>query len=303
MRESEYIFSRSFLRSLASSLPPSLQGYEDAHQDITVDGVEVGKIRLAQYSGLMVPRTFLAVGYDLNDDASPFGAVHFRDKQSVGQRLALSALANVYGQWGSLPWGPMAKGMETSVGGKGGERARIQPVEGVEVVRGGGDGGGGVAASLAGSTAAGGKAAVLGATLAVDAGAEAVVVARNATSSFLPFSVLITYEGAGSQGLIDSGINLFELASTIDDIDTEGKSVVPSSSTTVMGANNEKLLVEFMLPLDSPLAEEGATRVLRYAFRNRPCPATVLKVPYVGAWCGVYSTPEGLPALPFVQDV
>lgn len=39
----------------------------------------------------------MAVGYDLNDDASPYGPVHFRDKQDVGRRLAQSALANVYG--------------------------------------------------------------------------------------------------------------------------------------------------------------------------------------------------------------
>jgi hypothetical protein len=70
-----------------------------------------------------------------------------------------------------------------------------------------------------------------------------------------------------------------------------------------MGEKNEKLLVEFLLPLDSPLAEEGATRVLRYAYRNRPCLVTDLEEPYVGMWCGVYSAPEGLPALPFVQDV
>jgi len=267
--------------------------------------VDVGKIRLAQYSGLNQPRTFLALGYDLNDDASPFGAVHFRDKQDVGQRLATAALANVYGQWGSLPWGPMAKEMVTTVGGREEGRARKKPVEGVEVVGNAGDGGGGAAASLAGSTGAGGKAAVgtAGAAVAGAEAAGAAGVAANVTSSFLPFSVLITYEGVGSQGLIDSGINLFELASEVDDIDTEGKSVVPSSGTTVMGEKNEKLLVEFWLPLDSPLAEEGATRVLRYAYRNRPCPVTDLEEPYVGTWCGVYSAPEGLPALPFVQDV
>ena len=66
--------------------------------DITNNGTEVGRIRLAQAQGARaVPQVFLAVGYDLNDDASPYGPVHFRDKQDVGRRLAQSALANVYG--------------------------------------------------------------------------------------------------------------------------------------------------------------------------------------------------------------
>lgn len=52
---------------------------------------------MAQYAGLSLPNVFFAVGYDLNDDSSPFGPVHFRNKQEVGARLANAALANVYG--------------------------------------------------------------------------------------------------------------------------------------------------------------------------------------------------------------
>ena len=73
--------------------------YNDDYMDITNNGTEVGRIRLEQYSALTLPKVFLAVGYDLNDDASPYGPVHFRGKQDVGRRLAQSALANVYGAW------------------------------------------------------------------------------------------------------------------------------------------------------------------------------------------------------------
>lgn len=65
--------------------------------DISENGTELGRIRLAQYAALALPEVFFAVGYDLNDDGSPFGAVHFRNKQEVGARLAKAALANVYG--------------------------------------------------------------------------------------------------------------------------------------------------------------------------------------------------------------
>ncbi len=68
--------------------------------DIVDNGTEVGRIRLAQASALGLPKVFLAAGYDLNDDASPYGPVHFRDKQDVGRRLAQAALANVYGTCG-----------------------------------------------------------------------------------------------------------------------------------------------------------------------------------------------------------
>jgi hypothetical protein len=78
--------------------------YNDDFMDITNNGTEVGRIRLAQYSALSLPKVFLAAGYDLNDDSSPYGPVHFRNKQDVGRRLARSALENVYGTlWGL--WG------------------------------------------------------------------------------------------------------------------------------------------------------------------------------------------------------
>jgi len=44
-----------------------------------------------------MPNTFMAVALDLPDDDSPYGAVHIRDKQDVGLRLAMASLNTVYG--------------------------------------------------------------------------------------------------------------------------------------------------------------------------------------------------------------
>jgi hypothetical protein len=49
--------------------------------NVTDGGTQVGLLRLAQYSGLSEPGVFMAVAFDLNDNASPYGAVHPRDKQ------------------------------------------------------------------------------------------------------------------------------------------------------------------------------------------------------------------------------
>jgi sialate O-acetylesterase len=45
-----------------------------------------------------LPNTFMAVSIDLADPASPFFDIHPRNKQAVGARLSLGALALVYGQ-------------------------------------------------------------------------------------------------------------------------------------------------------------------------------------------------------------
>ena len=45
-----------------------------------------------------MPNTFMAVGMDLGDFDSPFGAIHPRYKQDVGSRLVLGALQLVYGR-------------------------------------------------------------------------------------------------------------------------------------------------------------------------------------------------------------
>jgi sialate O-acetylesterase len=54
------------------------------------------------------PAVFMAVATDLGDPASPFGSIHPRDKQDVGQRLALAARGITYGD--SLVYfsGPLA---------------------------------------------------------------------------------------------------------------------------------------------------------------------------------------------------
>ncbi|EWM26948.1 hypothetical protein Naga_100929g1 [Nannochloropsis gaditana] len=281
-----------------------LHGYEDPYMDITAQGVEVGSIRLAQYSGLTAPHTFMAAAYDLNDDASPFGAVHFRNKQEAGARLARAALANGYGKGGSM-LGPVARDIVVVVGKGDGGRRRARPVSmasGHTNLEAGKRGSGSLAA---GNVGADGKGASLGVEGEDDLGrakaqTEAPIAPANAT---VPFSILISYIGVGSQGLVDSGINLFELATEVDATDTAGGQVVPSSHLSVLGKNNEQLLVEFELPVDSPFVEEGVLRILRYAYRNRPCPPTEVENPHVGTWCGLYSFPEGVPALPFVQDV
>lgn len=45
----------------------------------------------------LMPNTFLATTIDLGDATSPFGSVHCRYKTEVGQRLALKALKQAYG--------------------------------------------------------------------------------------------------------------------------------------------------------------------------------------------------------------
>ncbi|CAI9596903.1 unnamed protein product [Staurois parvus] len=44
-----------------------------------------------------MPNTFMAVAMDLGDEASPYGGVHPRDKETVGYRLYLGARAIAYG--------------------------------------------------------------------------------------------------------------------------------------------------------------------------------------------------------------
>jgi sialate O-acetylesterase len=68
----------------------------------------LGQMRLSQAATMRdVPRTTLAVTIDLADLHSPFGSVHNRQKQEVGRRLALNALATVYAR--SVNTGPTLK--------------------------------------------------------------------------------------------------------------------------------------------------------------------------------------------------
>ncbi len=66
-------------------------------------------LRNAQLEALDLPNVGYATAVDLGDAASPFGSVHprfgasflsliIRDKQTVGQRLANYALAQIYGK-------------------------------------------------------------------------------------------------------------------------------------------------------------------------------------------------------------
>jgi sialate O-acetylesterase len=66
----------------------------------------LGQMRLSQAATTQdVARTTIAVTIDLADLHSPFGSVHNRQKQEVGRRLALNALATSYGR-GALNTGP-----------------------------------------------------------------------------------------------------------------------------------------------------------------------------------------------------
>ncbi len=51
---------------------------------------------------------FMAVAMDLGDPTSPFGSVHPRDKQDVGDRLSRAAMAVVYGDKTVDYLGPIA---------------------------------------------------------------------------------------------------------------------------------------------------------------------------------------------------
>eukprot|EP01117_Protostelium_nocturnum_P012543 TRINITY_DN461_c0_g1_i1.p1 TRINITY_DN461_c0_g1~~TRINITY_DN461_c0_g1_i1.p1 ORF type:complete len:529 (-),score=151.91 TRINITY_DN461_c0_g1_i1:69-1538(-) len=53
-------------------------------------------MRLAQTAALSLPNVGMAVACDLGDADSPFGNIHPRNKQEVGRRLALNALAIQY---------------------------------------------------------------------------------------------------------------------------------------------------------------------------------------------------------------
>ena len=55
-------------------------------------------VRAAQLAALQLPRTGVASAIDLGDEASPYGAVHPRNKSYVGERLARWVLRDVYGQ-------------------------------------------------------------------------------------------------------------------------------------------------------------------------------------------------------------
>jgi len=57
----------------------------------------LAELRAAQLGALALPRTGYASAVDLGDAASPWGDVHFRDKQTIGARVALALRAVAYG--------------------------------------------------------------------------------------------------------------------------------------------------------------------------------------------------------------
>ena len=95
-----------------------------------------------------------------------------------------------------------------------------------------------------------------------------------------------------------SGVNIFELAADADAEDYE--EVLESTGVTLAGPATA--VVAFRVPKAHALAQADAAPVLRYAYRNRPCPERMEETPYVGAWCGLYSSEEQ-PALPFVREL
>jgi sialate O-acetylesterase len=57
---------------------------------------ELETLRSSQLNALLLPNTGYATAMDLGDDTSPYGAVHFRNKQMAGYRAALSAFSIAY---------------------------------------------------------------------------------------------------------------------------------------------------------------------------------------------------------------
>ena len=98
------------------------------------------KLREAQRNALAVPQTGMAVTIDVGDPND----IHPRNKQDVGQRLALWALRNQYAQKAITPSGPLYRGMRIEGGeihiafdhvGSGliiGRKTHLQPTEEVK---------------------------------------------------------------------------------------------------------------------------------------------------------------------------
>ncbi|MCX6344571.1 MAG: hypothetical protein NT018_05790 [Armatimonadetes bacterium] len=75
------------------------------------DGVHWATVRQSQLRTLSVKNTGMAVAIDLADPGNP-GDIHPKDKQDVGDRLALWALAKDYGQKKLVYSGPLYKSMK-----------------------------------------------------------------------------------------------------------------------------------------------------------------------------------------------
>ena len=89
---------------LATFLPPN---------ENPAGGDGWAKIRCAQMKALAIPHTGMASAIDIGDA----GNIHPTNKQDVGKRLALWALARDYGKPGIVPSGPLYQAMKIE-GGK-----------------------------------------------------------------------------------------------------------------------------------------------------------------------------------------
>lgn len=106
-----------------------LAGY-DSQRD-TAQGSPWAELREAQTETLRLPHTGMAVALDLGERDD----IHPRNKSEVGRRLALQALAKVYGQ-PVAAGGPVCSGHEISGSTV---RVKFDPTTGNLVVRGGGE--------------------------------------------------------------------------------------------------------------------------------------------------------------------
>lgn len=79
-------------------------------------GGATGQMRDAQQAALRLPAVSLGSAIDIGDPLGPWGSVHPRHKQPVGQRLALGALALNYNQ-NVFYQGPTFQGATASVAG------------------------------------------------------------------------------------------------------------------------------------------------------------------------------------------
>ena len=119
-----------------------LANFEDAGDD-PEGGDGWARMRMAQLQALEIENTGMAVAIDLADTSNPRD-VHPENKKDVGERLALWALANDYGE--KLTYsGPLYKGMSIKGGEAiisfdhvgeglmvGGEKTGIEPVKSVQ---------------------------------------------------------------------------------------------------------------------------------------------------------------------------
>lgn len=90
-----------------------LANYQGAN-DNPAGGDGWAKVRMAQLKALTIPKTGMAVSIDIG----VAGDIHPRNKEDVGTRLALWALAKDYGKSKVVCSGPLYKGMKVQGGNK-----------------------------------------------------------------------------------------------------------------------------------------------------------------------------------------